>query len=76
MSCISFIEFIICEKYPFTLAKEHKFRKFMHCTNPKFKKLSRHTIRRDLLARCDKEGEFIKNELVNSAGRISLITYN
>ena len=76
MSCISFIEFPICGKHPFTLAEEHKFREFMHCTNPKFENLSRNIVRRDLLARYEKEREFVKNELVNIPSRISLTIDN
>ena len=55
VSYISFIEFLIWGKHPFTLPKEYKFRIFIHCTNLAFKNLCRHIVRIDLLDRYEKE---------------------
>ncbi|KAF7827091.1 zinc finger BED domain-containing protein RICESLEEPER 2-like [Senna tora] len=56
--------------------QEHKFRQLMQAMNPKFKNLSRHTIKRDLMSSYKKEKEVVKSELSEVVGSISLTTDN
>ncbi|KAF7820887.1 zinc finger BED domain-containing protein RICESLEEPER 2-like [Senna tora] len=58
------------------IEEERKFRQLMQATNPEFKNLSRHTIKRDLMSSYKKEKEVVKSELSAVVGRISLTTDN
>ena len=58
------------------MVEEHKFKQLMQVTNPDFKNLSRHTVKRDLLASFKNEKEIFKSLLSSAMGKVCLTSDN
>ncbi|CAO2041952.1 unnamed protein product [Urochloa humidicola] len=68
--------FLLGGAHPFTVVEEHGYRSMMSSACPQFKQVSRHTIRRDIMAMFESERKEIIESLSNSPGRVSFTSDN
>jgi hypothetical protein len=68
--------FLLGGSHPSTVVEKHGFRIMMSSACPQFKNVSRHTIRRDILAMFERERKDLLESIISCPGRVSFSADN